>query len=376
MDAFTPSSSAARHGLLSRLHPRLRARPAPRAPLRPHPRLSGDDLARLRVALLHAIYVDRTSRLVGVARRYRLLLRHPLHRHRELAERALRQPHPWYHFLHLHGDQSHGDHGRADDAQARRSAKLHACSPLRRSCLARRAPHRLYRLRFTRAAEFVRPRIVKLFRISPVGVAGCFAVGLANGAFWCSGPVSAQNEGFEVNEIAVFMSAVVLGGALAQWPLGSLSDRIDRRIVMVVAAIIAMVAALALCLPRLTKSWWSPPALCSARLSRSTRSPSPMPTITPTPRKASRFRVACCSSSMGPPPVRCSPRCGASCSTRPRCSSSPPSCTSCLSATSCGACHSACGGAGSACTLPRRRSSRRPCHHRAGDRQRRNGRAG
>jgi len=94
--------------------------------------------------------------------------------------------------------------------------------------------------------EFVRPRIAKLFRISPVGAAGCFAVGLANGAFWTLGPVFAQNEGFNLNEIAVFMSAVVLGGALAQWPLGSLSDRIDRRIVMVVAAIIAIVAALVL----------------------------------------------------------------------------------------------------------------------------------
>ena len=94
--------------------------------------------------------------------------------------------------------------------------------------------------------EFVRPRIVKLFSISPVGAAGCFAVGLANGAFWALGPVFAQNEGFELNEIAVFMSAVVLGGALAQWPLGSLSDRVDRRIVMIVAAIIAMVAAMAL----------------------------------------------------------------------------------------------------------------------------------
>lgn len=94
--------------------------------------------------------------------------------------------------------------------------------------------------------EFVRPRIAKLFRISPVGAAGCFAVGLANGAFWTLGPVFAQNGGFGLNEIAVFMSAVVLGGALAQWPLGSLSDRMDRRIVMVFAAVIAMVAALVL----------------------------------------------------------------------------------------------------------------------------------
>jgi MFS family permease len=94
--------------------------------------------------------------------------------------------------------------------------------------------------------EFVRPHVGKLYKISPVGVAGCFAVGLANGAFWSLGPVFAQNEGFGVSEIAVFMSAVVLGGALAQWPLGSLSDHVDRRIVMVAAAVIAMVAALAM----------------------------------------------------------------------------------------------------------------------------------
>jgi MFS family permease len=91
---------------------------------------------------------------------------------------------------------------------------------------------------------FVAPRLRKLYAISPVGVAGCFAVGLANGAFWALGPVFAQNENFTLTEIAVFMSAVVLGGALAQWPLGSLSDRIDRRLVMIIAAGAAMVAAL------------------------------------------------------------------------------------------------------------------------------------
>ena len=42
------------------------------------------------------------------------------------------------------------------------------------------------------------------------------------------------------------MSAVVLGGALMQWPLGSLSDRIDRRVVMLLAAFIALAAALAI----------------------------------------------------------------------------------------------------------------------------------
>ena len=31
------------------------------------------------------------------------------------------------------------------------------------------------------------------------------------------------------------MSAVVMGGAIAQWPLGAFSDRMDRRFVMLVA---------------------------------------------------------------------------------------------------------------------------------------------
>lgn len=95
-------------------------------------------------------------------------------------------------------------------------------------------------------SEVVRPGLRKLIAVSPVGVAGCFAVGLANGAFWGLGPVFAQNEGFTLTEIAAFMSAVVLGGALAQWPLGSISDRMDRRYVIAVSAGIALIAALAI----------------------------------------------------------------------------------------------------------------------------------
>jgi len=94
--------------------------------------------------------------------------------------------------------------------------------------------------------ELARPRLRKLLAVSPVGVAGCFAVGLANGAFWSLGPVFAQDEGFTLTEIAAFMSAVVLGGAVAQWPLGSISDRMDRRIVIVASAVIALIAALAI----------------------------------------------------------------------------------------------------------------------------------
>lgn len=92
----------------------------------------------------------------------------------------------------------------------------------------------------------VRPRLRKIYEVSPVGFAGCFAVGLANGSFWALGPVFAQNIGFDRTGIALFMSAIVIGGAIGQWPLGTISDRMDRRIVIVAASLLAMGAAVSI----------------------------------------------------------------------------------------------------------------------------------
>ncbi|MGD9804948.1 MAG: MFS transporter [Hyphomicrobiaceae bacterium] len=94
-------------------------------------------------------------------------------------------------------------------------------------------------------ADVVRPRVRRLYAISPVGVGGCFAVGLANGSFWTLGPVFAQNLGMDAANVGLYMSAVVIGGALGQWPLGAISDRMDRRYVMIAAALVAISAAIA-----------------------------------------------------------------------------------------------------------------------------------
>jgi MFS family permease len=74
-----------------------------------------------------------------------------------------------------------------------------------------------------------RLRIAQLYRVSPAAVAGCFGAGFANGAFWALGPVYAKESGLPLPFIPVFLSLVVLGGALAQWPMGHISDRLDRR---------------------------------------------------------------------------------------------------------------------------------------------------
>lgn len=92
----------------------------------------------------------------------------------------------------------------------------------------------------------VQLRLRRLHRMSPVGMLGCFFVGLANGAFGGLGAVFAQSIGMSVTGIALFMSAALIGGALAQLPLGKLSDRIDRREVIALACGFAVIFGLTL----------------------------------------------------------------------------------------------------------------------------------
>jgi MFS family permease len=87
-----------------------------------------------------------------------------------------------------------------------------------------------------------------LWNASPLGVAGTLIAALANGAFFALGPVFAQNVGMSTPQIALFMSLVLLGGMALQWPIGHLSDFLDRRMVImgvsVGGALFASLAAL------------------------------------------------------------------------------------------------------------------------------------
>ena len=80
----------------------------------------------------------------------------------------------------------------------------------------------------------------RLFRISPAAAVGCLATGLANGAFWALAPVFTKSITPDPSLAAWFMTAAVLGGALSQWPLGYLSDRIGRRKILIFAAVIGV----------------------------------------------------------------------------------------------------------------------------------------
>ena len=92
-----------------------------------------------------------------------------------------------------------------------------------------------------------------LFALSPVAVVGAFAIGLIVGAFTSLGPVYGQRIGLSAAAISLFMMAPRLGGFLSQYPAGMMSDRFDRRRVMLgltlATAVVAVVFGFASAAP-------------------------------------------------------------------------------------------------------------------------------
>jgi MFS family permease len=84
-----------------------------------------------------------------------------------------------------------------------------------------------------------------LYSTSPVAAIAAFSVGMANGAFGTLAPVYGYERGLDASGIALLFSIAAILGAVGQIPLGRLSDRIDRRIVLIgLAGLAALVGAL------------------------------------------------------------------------------------------------------------------------------------
>jgi MFS family permease len=103
----------------------------------------------------------------------------------------------------------------------------------------------------TRSAQpapitFVRFRPLHLYRAAPVALVGSFMIGMANGAFWGVGVVFALGSGLDATLAATFASVVVAAGALAQWPIGRMSDQVDRRVLLAMLLGGSIAAGLAL----------------------------------------------------------------------------------------------------------------------------------
>lgn len=88
--------------------------------------------------------------------------------------------------------------------------------------------------------------LLALYRTSPLGVAGCFAVGLVNSSIWALGPSFAYDVGFDTANVSYFMATILIGGVVLQWPIGYLSDLYDRRVVIACVLVASMIASFAI----------------------------------------------------------------------------------------------------------------------------------
>ncbi len=95
--------------------------------------------------------------------------------------------------------------------------------------------------------------LMDVFRLSPLAFVGTFAAGLAQSSFFSMGPVYGLLNGLSLVEISTMMALPMMAVILTQYPIGSLSDRFDRRIVMTALTFMsAVVAAIMLYQPEQT----------------------------------------------------------------------------------------------------------------------------
>ena len=85
----------------------------------------------------------------------------------------------------------------------------------------------------------------ELFAISPLGLSVSFVNGISQGTFYVGLGIFGVGLGLPAGQVGLLVAAGTVGGVLGQFPLGALSDRIDRRLVIAGAAAVALIACLA-----------------------------------------------------------------------------------------------------------------------------------
>lgn len=90
-------------------------------------------------------------------------------------------------------------------------------------------------------------RLSETFGYSPTALFGVFAIGIVSTILLSVAPFRAAKLGIEATEIAYMIGALYLGRILFQYPLGWLSDQIDRRLVILavsgVTAVLLLIMA-------------------------------------------------------------------------------------------------------------------------------------
>lgn len=90
------------------------------------------------------------------------------------------------------------------------------------------------------------PRLRPMLAISrsPLAAVGVVVAALSGASFRMTGPIFGQQVGLEITTIAYFLASFVLGGAIAQYPIGFIADKIDRRWVLIWLSFAAIISCM------------------------------------------------------------------------------------------------------------------------------------
>ncbi|MEM8842107.1 MAG: MFS transporter [Pseudomonadota bacterium] len=85
-----------------------------------------------------------------------------------------------------------------------------------------------------------RLRPIRTYMLSPLAAIGIIVAGLAGASFRMVGPLFGLENGLSQGQIALFLSASMIGGILVQYPVGWVADKFDRRTVLVFLSLAAI----------------------------------------------------------------------------------------------------------------------------------------
>lgn len=111
------------------------------------------------------------------------------------------------------------------------------------------------RLTSPQVASMTRMSVRVLVSVAPAGVVGAFAAGLTNTTIIGLTPVYGASLGLDATTIAILLAVMQVGSLLFQWPLGWISDRTDRRQVIVVISLGSAVVSAGIALAGGASTW-------------------------------------------------------------------------------------------------------------------------
>ncbi|MCT4656127.1 MAG: MFS transporter [Cohaesibacter sp.] len=102
----------------------------------------------------------------------------------------------------------------------------------------------------------VKLELGKVFRTSPAAIVSAIVVGAVQGSQSSFSAIYAVDKGYDaLSQAPVFAASIMVGGMLFQWPIGRISDRFDRRLILLIISILGIVASLAITLNDGTNFW-------------------------------------------------------------------------------------------------------------------------